>query len=402
MARIAGEAKRIAVLGATGSVGRATLDVVRASQGQARAIEINALTSNSNVEELARAALEFRAQFAAVADDRYYGALKEALGGSGVQVGAGPTALREAAACNADMVVSAIVGVAGLEPTVAALRSGADVALANKESMVCGGELLNALARKYGGKIVPVDSEHNAIFQVLDRPERVEKVTLTASGGPFRNQSLEFMRSAKPEQAVKHPNWSMGAKISIDSATMMNKGLELIEAAYLFDLTSEKLDVVVHPQSIVHSLVSYQDGSVLAQMGQPDMRIPISFALAWPDRLRLGDVERLDLAKLGVLEFEEPDLERFPALGLAREALQEGGAAPLVLNSSNEVAVEAYLQGKIRFLDIAEIVGEVRGGAGAGELVSGTCGSPEEIMALDREVRRRTEARVAAATLAAR
>lgn len=392
-------AKRITVLGATGSVGDATLDVVRAGRREGVDFQISALTANRNVAELAARAVELDADYAAVADEGRYADLKAALAGTGIAVGAGASGLLEAASCKDDLVVSAIVGVAGLAPTVAALKSGSDVALANKESMVCGGDLLRAVAAEKNATILPIDSEHNAIFQVLDRRERVEKVILTASGGPFRTRSLEFMRSAEPSAALAHPNWSMGAKISIDSATMMNKGLELIEASFLFDLPPERLEVLVHPESIVHSLVSYDDGSVLAQLGQPDMRIPISYALAWPERMKMSEVARLDLAQIGALNFEPPDEGRFPALRLAREALTRGGTAPLILNSSNEVAVEAYLQGKIGFLGIVEVVEETLDqmlGSASGE---STCESAEDILALDAEVRRHALDRVAEASV---
>ncbi len=350
--------RKISILGATGSVGRAAIDVIAGARGSETEFSVVSVTANANVELLASQAKQLGAQFAAVADEQLYEDLKTALGGTGIAVGAGATALVEAASANADCVVSAIVGVAGLESTLAAVQSGANVALANKESMVCAGPLLKEAARRSGATILPIDSEHNAIFQVLDRPERVEKVTLTASGGPFRTRTLEQMKAATPEEALRHPNWSMGSKITIDSATMMNKGLELIEAAYLFDLNADQLEVVIHPSSIVHSLVSYDDGSVLAQLGQPDMRIPISYALAWPSRMRLPDVQRLDLAAIGSLEFFPPDTKRFPALALAQQCLELGGASPVVLNASNEVAVDAFLQGRIGFLEIADCVEE--------------------------------------------
>lgn len=392
-------AKTISVLGATGSVGDATLDVIRAGRREGVDFRVSALTAHQNAAELAERAVEFGAEFAVVADESRLEDLKTALAGTGIAAGAGASGLLEAASGNNDLVVSAIVGVAGLAPTVAALRTGADVALANKESMVCGGELLRSLASECGGTILPIDSEHNAIFQVLDRRERVEKVILTASGGPFWTRSLEFMRSAEPSAALRHPNWSMGAKISIDSATMMNKGLELIEASFLFDLPPERLEVLVHPESIVHSLVSYDDGSMLAQLGQPDMRIPISYALAWPDRLRMKDVARLDLAQVGSLNFEPPDEARFPALRLAREALVDGGTAPLILNSSNEIAVEAYLQGRIGFLGIAEVVEETLDQMLGASTARRSCSSAEDILALDGEVRRHALARVSEASV---
>ncbi len=353
------------------------------------------VTANANVELLASQAKQLGAQFAAVADEQLYGDLKTALAGTGIAVGAGATALVEAASANADCVVSAIVGVAGLESTLAAVQSGANVALANKESMVCAGPLLKEAARRSGATILPIDSEHNAIFQVLDRPERVEKVTLTASGGPFRTRTLEQMKAATPEEALRHPNWSMGSKITIDSATMMNKGLELIEAAYLFDLAADQLEVVIHPSSIVHSLVSYDDGSVLAQLGQPDMRIPISYALAWPTRMRLPDVQRLDLAAIGSLEFFPPDTKRFPALALAQQCLELGGASPVVLNASNEVAVDAFLQGRIGFLEIADCVEEALEAADSDCAArNGEAMTLADVLAVDRQTRARTGERV--------
>jgi 1-deoxy-D-xylulose-5-phosphate reductoisomerase len=308
---------------------------------------------------LAAAAKASRAQIAVCADDGCYGELKSLLAGSGVEAAAGDAAIAEAGARSADVVVAGIVGIAGLPATLAAVRQGASVALANKESMVCAGELLREEARQSGARLLPIDSEHNAIFQVLDRPERVEKLILTASGGPFRSASLQEMAAATPEQACNHPNWDMGAKISVDSATMMNKGLELIEAAYLFDMPESRIDVLIHPQSIIHSLVAYDDGSVLAQLGMPDMRTPISYALSWPRRMPLPGLERLDLAKIGRLDFLPPDEQRFPALRLARGAVSAGGGAPVVLNGANEVAVAAFLQRRIGFLTISEVAGQV-------------------------------------------
>lgn len=381
---------RISILGATGSVGQATMDVISGQDPDGPAFQVAALTAHSNVDALAAAAIEQGAGFAAIGRPDLYADLKSALAGTDVTPAAGETGLAEAAAQKADMVVVAIVGIAGLRPTLAALETGASVALANKESMVCGGPLLTEVARGSGARLLPIDSEHNAIFQVLDRRERVEKVTLTASGGPFRCSSLAEMEKATRATALRHPNWSMGAKISIDSATMMNKGLELIEAAYLFDLKPEEIDVVVHPQSIVHSLVNYDDGSVLAQMGQPDMRIPISYALAWPRRMKLPHIERLDLAKIGRLDFEPPDFVRFPALNLARRAIETQGAAPIALNAANEIAVEAFLQDQIGFLSISATVEEML------ELKTGyESNQPparlEDILEIDEEVRRRTK-----------
>jgi 1-deoxy-D-xylulose-5-phosphate reductoisomerase len=350
---------RVSVLGATGSVGDSTLDVIQTRAPGAPEFEVVALTANTNVEALARAAIDARAELAVIANETLYRELKSMLAGSGVEAAAGSEALVEAASRPADRVVAAIVGIAGLPSTLAAVRQGTTVALANKESLVCAGLLLREEARRSGARLLPIDSEHNAIFQVLDRPQRVEKLILTASGGPFRSSSMSEMAAVTPEQACAHPNWSMGAKISVDSATMMNKGLELIEAAYLFEIPEPRIEVVIHPQSIVHSLVAYDDGSVLAQLGLPDMRTPISYALAWPDRMPLPGVERLDLAKIGRLDFLPPDPQRFPALKAARAAVSAGGGAPIVLNGANEVAVAAFLQRRIGFLTIAQVAGEV-------------------------------------------
>jgi 1-deoxy-D-xylulose-5-phosphate reductoisomerase len=350
---------RVSVLGASGSIGVSALDVI-ASGGQGSPdFSVVALTANRNVGALAAAARKARAEIAVVADEACYGELKSALAGSGVEAAAGAAAIAEAGARKADVVVAGIVGIAGLAATLSAVRQGASIALANKESMVCAGKLLREEALQSGARLLPIDSEHNAIFQVLDRPERVEKLILTASGGPFRSASLQEMAAATPEKACAHPNWDMGAKISVDSATMMNKGLELIEAAYLFDVPESRIDVLIHPQSIIHSLVAYDDGSVLAQLGLPDMRTPISYALSWPRRMPLPGLERLDLAKIGRLDFLPPDAERFPALTLARGAVCAGGGAPIVLNGANEVAVAAFLQRRIGFLTISEVAGQV-------------------------------------------
>jgi 1-deoxy-D-xylulose-5-phosphate reductoisomerase len=350
---------RVSVLGATGSVGDSTLDVIRTRAPGAPAFEVVALTANTNVEALARAAIDARAEVAVIANETLYGELKSLLAGSGVEAAAGSDALVEAASRPADRVVAAIVGIAGLPSTLAAVRQGTCVALANKESLVCAGQLLRDEARRTGAKLLPIDSEHNAIFQVLDRPERVERLILTASGGPFRSTSMSEMAAVTPEQACAHPNWDMGAKISVDCATMMNKGLELIEAAYLFEIPEPRIEVLIHPQSIVHSLVAYDDGSVLAQLSLPDMRTPISYALSWPNRMPLPGLERLDLAKIGRLDFLPPDPQRFPALKAARAAVSAGGGAPIVLNGANEVAVAAFLQRRVGFLTIAQVAGEV-------------------------------------------
>ncbi|MEX2632299.1 MAG: 1-deoxy-D-xylulose-5-phosphate reductoisomerase [Tistlia sp.] len=354
LANALGAPRRIAVLGATGSIGCSTLDLIERNPGL---FEVEALTANRSVAALAEQALRVRPRFVALGEEAGYAELKAALSGSGIEVAAGPQALIEAAERPSDFVMSGIVGAAGLPPTLAAVRRGATVGLANKETLVCAGELMTAEVSRWGATLLPVDSEHNAIFQVLDAatPEAVEKLILTASGGPFRTCSLDEMRGMKPAQAVAHPNWSMGAKISVDSATMMNKGLELIEAHHLFGFDEQRIDILVHPQSVIHSLVAYVDGSVLAQLGRPDMRTPIAYALAWPRRMS-APVEKLDLAEIATLTFEAPDALRFPALRLAREALRQGGSAPAVLNAANEVAVAAFLDDRIGFLAIAEAV----------------------------------------------
>jgi 1-deoxy-D-xylulose-5-phosphate reductoisomerase len=346
--------RRVTVLGSTGSVGCSTVDLLQRSPDR---FETVALVAQSNVATLAEQARALEAELAVIADESRLPELKERLAGTNVAVAGGRQAVIDAAADGADLVVAAIVGAAGLEPTLRAVRRGATVAIANKECLVCAGEIVLRESRQAGATLLPVDSEHNAIFQVFDfaRPEMVARIVLTASGGPFRAASREAMRGVTPEQALRHPTWEMGAKISIDSATMMNKGLELIEAWYLFPVAKEKIEVVIHPQSVVHSLVEYVDGSLLAQLGTPDMRTPIAYALAWPERMATP-ARRLDLAALGQLTFESPDDERFPALRLARRALQSGGAAPTILNAANEVAVQGFLNRRIGFLDIAAVV----------------------------------------------
>jgi 1-deoxy-D-xylulose-5-phosphate reductoisomerase len=381
--------RRITILGSTGSIGCNTIDLIERQPG---GFAVEALTAHDNVTLLAEQARRLRPQLAVVANPARYPALKEALAGTGVKVAAGPEAVLEAASLPADWVMAAIVGAAGLAPTLQAVRRGAVVALANKECLVCAGTLMTAEIKRCGATLLPVDSEHSAIFQVFDfsRLEAVEKIILTASGGPFRRASLEEMAAATPAQAVKHPNWSMGAKISIDSATMMNKGLELIEAHHLFGLPEERIDILVHPQSVVHSMVSYVDGSVLAQLGSPDMRTPIAYALAWPQRMAAPSA-RLDLGQIGSLTFEAPDAVRFPALRLAREALKAGGAAPTVLNAANEVAVAGFLAGRIGFLDIVRIV-EATLGAVADAPLPGF----EQVHEVDALARAEAERRIAA------
>ncbi len=346
--------RRITILGSTGSVGCNTIDLI---ERQPELYTVEALTANSNAKKLAEQARKLRPNRAVIADERRYGELKEALAGTGIEVGAGAAALVEAASLPADWVMAAIVGAAGLEPTLTAVRRGTTVAFANKECLVCAGDLMMAEVHRSGATLLPVDSEHSAIFQVFDfaNSEAVERIILTASGGPFLRLDRAAMEKVTPEQAVAHPNWDMGAKISVDSATMMNKGLELIEAYHLFRVPEGRIDILVHPQSVVHSMVAYADGSVLAQMGVPDMRTPIAYALAWPKR-GAAPAQRLDLASVGTLTFEAPDTGRFPALKLARQALQSGGCAPTVLSAANEVAVQVFLAGRIGFLDITRIV----------------------------------------------
>jgi 1-deoxy-D-xylulose-5-phosphate reductoisomerase len=346
--------RSITILGSTGSVGCNTVDLVKRNEGSFRVV---ALTANTAVEDLARQAIDLSAELAVVADQSRYEDLKRALSGSGVEAAAGMSGLLEAAGRPAEFVMAAIVGAAGLPPTLAAIERGATVGLANKETLVCAGKLMIDACARNGAKLIPVDSEHNAIFQVLEEGHRasIRRIILTASGGPFRSMPLSEMSYITPAQAVAHPNWDMGAKISVDSATMMNKGLELIEARYLFDLPEDRIDILVHPQSVIHSLVAYDDGSVLAQLGQPDMRTPISYAMAWPGRMSTP-VAELDLARIASLTFEAPDHERFPAMGLARTSLGDGASAPIVLNAANEVAVEAFLDGRIGFLDVIDLV----------------------------------------------
>ena len=348
--------KTLTILGATGSIGQSTLDIVKRHPDRFR---IEALVANANVERLARDAIEVGARLAVTADERRLDDLKAALAGSDVEAAAGEAAVLEAAARPVDLVMAAIVGVAGLKPTLAALEAGNTIALANKECLVSAGELFMRRAAEKGVAVIPVDSEHSAIFQCFERENaaRVEKVTLTASGGPFRTRPLESLHAVTPEEALKHPNWDMGVKVTIDSATLMNKGLELIEAYHLYPVSADQLEAIIHPQSIVHSLVSYVDGSTLAQLGMPDMRTPIACALAWPERIETP-VERLDLAALGQLTFEPVDDARFPAPKLALEALKRAGNATTILNAANEVAVQAFLEGRLRFTGIVPLVAE--------------------------------------------
>ena len=346
--------KRVTVLGSTGSVGANTIDLIERNRN---AYEVEALTANRNVTGLADQAIKLDARMAVVADPDCYLELKSALSGTGIEAAAGPDALVDAAERPSDWVMAAIVGSAGLRPTLAAVRRGITVGLANKECLVSAGEFFVNEVRKNGAELLPVDSEHSAIYQVLDfdQADKIRRIILTASGGPFREFTAEQMATVTPEQAVAHPNWDMGAKISVDSATMMNKGLELIEAYHLFPVEKSEIDILVHPQSVVHSMVDYVDGSVLAQLGTPDMRTPIAYALAWPNRME-APAPKLSLEDIRTLTFEPPDPARFPALRLAREALQAGNSAPTALNAANEVAVERFLNKEIAYLDIAKIV----------------------------------------------
>jgi 1-deoxy-D-xylulose-5-phosphate reductoisomerase len=372
--------RKLSILGATGSIGKSTLDLVERNPGR---FEVSAVTAATSVEALAQIARRTGARLAVIADEARLADLQDLLAGTDCRAAAGEEALVEAAAGDAELVIAAIVGCAGLRPTMAAVEAGRSVALANKEALVTAGALMTDAAARSGATLLPVDSEHNAIFQCLagSRSEQVSRIILTASGGPFRTSSAEIIREATPAQAVAHPNWSMGAKISVDSATLMNKGLELIEAHYLFGLPSDRLDIVIHPQSVIHSMVEFVDGSVLAQLGSPDMRIPIAYALAWPERMDTP-AQRLDLVSIARLDFEAPDIQRFPALRVAREALEAEGAAPTVLNAANEVAVASFLAGDIRFTDIARLVEE--------GLATADLGAPQtvdDVLEIDRVTR---------------
>ncbi|WP_168197809.1 1-deoxy-D-xylulose-5-phosphate reductoisomerase [Pseudolabrys sp. FHR47] len=348
------KARSVSILGATGSIGSSTVDLIKRSPERFR---VEAVTANSNAAALAAIARDLGARVAVLADDAGYADLKSALAGTGIETAAGAAGLIEAAQRPADWVMAAIAGAVGLKPTLAAIERGATVALANKECLVCAGSLFMRRAKMSGAAVLPVDSEHNAVFQALGagRREDVSRVILTASGGPFRTWTLDQIRAATPDQALKHPNWSMGPKVTIDSATLMNKGLEVIEAHHLFGLAPDEIEVLVHPQSVVHGLVEFRDGSVVAQLGPADMRVPIAHCLAYPERLD-GPVPRLDLAALRELTFENPDLTRFPALALARQAMMTGGAAPTVLNAADEVAVAQFMAGGLSFPGIAALV----------------------------------------------
>ena len=375
---------RVSVLGATGSVGGSTIDLIRREPGR---YQVEALTANGNAAALAQHARALDARFAAVADPASYRELKDALAGSRVEAAAGPAAIAEAASRSADWVMAAISGASGLEPTLAAVKQGKTVALANKECLVCAGTLFMRQAALSGATILPADSEHNAIFQAIEAGQRsdVRQIIITASGGPFRTFTKDALRTVTREQALKHPNWSMGPKITIDSATMMNKGLELIEAHHLFDAPASELGVLVHPQSIIHGLVEFHDGSIIAALGVPDMRGPIAHCLAWPDRIE-GAIERLDLARIGSLTFEAPDTDRFPALGLALEAMETGEGAPTVLNAANEVAVAEFLADRLDFLGIPSLVAASLEAASRRGLLKEPA-TIEDALALDRAAR---------------
>lgn len=380
------DVKKVTVLGSTGSIGCSTLDLIARNRDR---FELVALTAHRNVAGLVEQARRLKPSLAVIADENLYVTLKSELAGSGIEVAAGAEAVVDAAKRPSDWVMAGIVGAAGLAPTLAAVRRGACVALANKECLVSAGSLFLAEVEKAGATLLPVDSEHNAIFQVLDqnRLDAVDRIILTASGGPFRTWTLKAMAQATPAQAVAHPRWEMGAKISVDSATLMNKGLELIEAHYLFPVGEGRLDVIIHPESIIHSMVGYVDGSVLAQLGSPDMRTPIAYTLAWPERM-VTPATRLDLAQIAQLTFQSPDIERFPALGVARDALCAGSGAPTALNAANEVAVAAFLAGKIGFLDIVAVSQSVlEMGTGGG----GTPADLEAVYEIDRIARIRAE-----------
>lgn len=380
--------KTVTVLGATGSIGKSTIDLLKRAPEK---YEVVALTGNKNVSLLAQQAKELHAQYAVTADKEKYAELKELLSGTSVRVEAGADAVADAAGQDAEWTMCAIVGAAGLVPAMHAVERGRTIALANKETLVCAGEVVMAAIKRKQALLLPVDSEHGAIFQCLEENHRsaVDRLILTASGGPFREKTKDFMEKVTPQQAVAHPNWSMGAKISVDSATMMNKGLELIEAYHLFGFGADKIEILVHPQSIVHSAVAYADGSVLAQMGVPDMRTPIAYALGYPERI-VSPVERLDFTKMPLLSFTRPDEEKFPALRLAREALNAGQGATCVMNAANEVAVYAFLSNKIGFLDIARTVENI-----LEKYQNVRIENMQDVLSLDLETRKQTEAYIA-------
>jgi 1-deoxy-D-xylulose-5-phosphate reductoisomerase len=382
--RRAAAERSVTLLGATGSIGASTIDLIKREPARYR---VEAVSAHTNATALAALAREIGARFAAVGDNAAYRELKEGLAGTGITAAAGDDALVEAAQRPADWVIGAITGAAGLKPTLAAAERGAIVALANKETLVCAGGLFMRRAAACGATVLPVDSEHNALFQAMSagRREDVRRVILTASGGPFRTWTAAQIRGATPEQALKHPNWTMGPKVTIDSATLMNKGLEVIEAHHLFALKPAEIDVVVHAQSVIHGLVEFRDGSFIAQLGSPDMRIPIAHCLAWPERIN-GPAPRLDLAQVATLSFERPDLARFPALGLARRALETGGGAPTVLNAANEVAVAEFLAKKLRFAGIPALV-EATLAAASGRGLTREPGTVQDALEIDHDSR---------------
>ncbi|MDG1825737.1 MAG: 1-deoxy-D-xylulose-5-phosphate reductoisomerase [Henriciella sp.] len=391
--------RSLTIMGSTGSIGTSALSVVQHanSLSETPVFSIDTLAAGSNASLLAEQAIAVGAKQAVIADEAKLAELQERLSGTGVLSFGGAQAVKDAACRPVDRVLAAIVGIDGLASTYAAVEAGNSVALANKESMVCAGPLLKQLAKQKSVAIIPTDSEHNAMFQVMERREDVERLILTASGGPFRKTSMADLESVTPEKALAHPRWEMGRKISIDSSTLFNKGLELIEAAYLFDVPEDQIEVVIHPQSILHSAVAYRDGSVLAQMGMPDMRTPIAHALTWPERRQPAPVEALDLIALGRLEFEDLDSERFPAIELAREAIRLGGGAPTVLNCANEGAVAAFLAGQCRFLDISWVVEKALNRFVSGPLAAQATDSLEAVMAVEAEAGRLTGALLAEA-----
>lgn len=386
--------KRLSIFGSTGSIGTSALSfIAHANAQQATPIfEIDVLTAGRNVGLLIEQARTFRPKHIVIQEPSHYARLKDALTDTDIVVAAGDAAIIDAARRPVDRVLAAIVGIDGLPSTLAAIETGTDVAIANKESLICAGPLLKSMAAKTGARLIPTDSEHNAIFQVMERAEDVDRLILTASGGPFRTTALDDLQTVTPEQALAHPRWNMGRKISIDSATLFNKGLELIEAAYLFDMPEHRIDVVVHPESIMHSAVAYRDGSVLAQLGTPDMRTPLAHALTWPDRRQPTAVTPLDLIQLGQLHFEAVDTQKFPAISLSREAVRVGGGLPGILNCTNEHAVAAFLAGQCRFMDISSIVEAVMTRFKQGPLQNQSGDSLEAIFEIDAEAGRLTSA----------
>lgn len=378
----------ISIMGSTGSIGRSAMDVIKFANEHAgeRVFAVDTLVAGSDSQQLAEQAVLSKANLAVIADEAKYTDLKERLSGSGIECAAGENAILAAARRPCDRMLAAIVGSAGLGSTLAAAEQGTDIAIANKESVVCAGKLILETAKKNGATILPVDSEHNAIFQAYDRKEDIERLTITASGGPFRERSRAECSNVTPDEAKAHPNWDMGVKNSIDSATLMNKALEFIEASYLFDIPADAINVVIHPQSIVHGMAHYKDGSVLAQLGMPDMRTPIAHALAWPERISTN-VDRLDLAELQKLEFFPVDDEKWPAITLAKQAVALGEGGPTILNCANEVAVAAFIRGDCDFLDIDWVVKEALTRFSSGEFGNAGYRSLTDILELDRRGR---------------